>query len=113
MTTAPQPIINALDAWSLFPQPPVFNLLQMQATTTGIDVPAPYLEALLSWRESSSPLMSTKAIMDAATLPWIVSNYAKFANQGLVILNDFVDNAMSAVASDLSVNRIKHFNNLD
>jgi hypothetical protein len=112
-TTVPQPIINALDAWSLFPQPPMFNLLQMQATTTAIDVPAPYLEALLSWSESSSPLMSTKAIMDAATLPWIVSNYAKFANQGLVILNDFVDNAMSAVASDLSVNRIKHFNNMD
>ena len=55
-----------------------------------------------------SPLMSTKAVFDNSTYPWLANNaLGNFsANCLLVLLNDFVDNALVKHAIEITRKRI-------
>lgn len=54
--------------------------------------------------KSTSPLMSTKANFDKATLSWIHANALRnlTAEQNLIIMNDFIDGATTYTAFELS-----------
>lgn len=105
-TTQPGPIIAALKAMTR-PAPATDNytVLQLQGTaTTGKEV---IVSCALSQSSASSPLMSTKAYFDSNTYPWVLANAAQQVplDMPLVLLNDFVDNALANVAAEISLQR--------
>ncbi|QQG27266.1 hypothetical protein JFY74_14280 [Pectobacterium carotovorum] len=109
-TLNPENIINALKR--IKPTPPAgdaYTVLQLQDTaTSAISIPA-YISEFLSLSDASSVLMSTKLNFDKATYPWVSSNAAKIAPKKLplIFLNDFVDNALAFIASNVTLQRIE------
>lgn len=84
-----------------------YTVLQMQGTSTAIGAPviAPSIATL---SDASSPLLSTKALFDIATNPWLAQNVAnKLSHDQLVVfLNDFVDNCMASTAITVTAQRM-------
>jgi hypothetical protein len=93
-TLRPAPVIAAFAAMT-GPMPPGkdFTVMQMQATSTAIGAGV-VMPSVLRATYASSPLMATKPVMDAATIPWLRANAAKQLppDHLLVLLNDFIDN---------------------
>ncbi|MFM7469318.1 MAG: hypothetical protein ACKO37_07460 [Vampirovibrionales bacterium] len=85
-----------------------YTVLQFQATATNQNI-AGNIEALVaSASDAYEPLMSTKALMDSNTYPWALAYVPQNLSNSklLVLLNDFVDNALSGcVASTLTKQR--------
>ena len=107
-TTSPSTIVAQLAAMSSGGQAgKQFTVLQMQATSTNLDDVVRASAFTLS--DASSPLMATKASIDAATNPWLQQNVnQKFVNDQLVVfLNDFVDNCMVSSAINVSRQRLQ------
>ena len=107
-TTSPSTIVAQLAATSSGGQAgKQFTVLQMQATSTNLDDVVRASAFTLS--DASSPLMATKASIDAATNPWLQQNVnQKFVNDQLVVfLNDFVDNCMVSSAINVSRQRLQ------
>lgn len=107
-TTVPQPIINALNSMNSAGQGGSnYTVLQLQgtATATGDEV---VVSCALSQSNASSPLMSTKALFDSQTYPWLSANVTNnLSNDYLVVfLNDFVDNALAQTAMTLTARRM-------
>lgn len=93
-TLTPNPIIAALSAMNKEEQKKYnYTVLQIQGTATAI--PAVIAASVISSSNTSSPLMSTKASFDHATLPWLLANVSNnLSNEYLtIVLNDFGDNA--------------------
>jgi hypothetical protein len=83
-----------------------FVNIQCQATATNIrDV---IIYSVMSANASNSCLLSTKAICDSETLPWVRRNaLGKLGPEGLVVvMNDFFDGATAEVAIGLSRERL-------
>ncbi len=74
----------------------------MQGTSTSITDVLIYGAAAANG--STSPLMSTKAQFDLATLPWVRQNALKTltAQQNNILMNDFIDGATTHTAYELS-----------
>ena len=107
-TTDPATVIVALNAMNKTGQSGNdYTVLQLQGTATGTGKKV-VVSAALSQSLASSPLMSTKSRFDNATYPWTLSNVPSnlASNQLVVLLNDFVDNALAATASQLTLVRI-------
>jgi len=107
-TTDPQVIIAALKAMTKSGQQGNdYTVLQLQATATGQNVVNNVIALADSMSNAYEPLMSTKPIMDWNTYPWLLANVGALSNdQLLVLLNDFVDNALAGcVASALTAQR--------
>ena len=83
-----------------------FINIQCQATAT--NVPKAVVYSVLSASASNSCLLSTKAICDSETLPWVRDNALRACgDQALVVvMNDFFDGATASVAVDLSRQRL-------
>ena len=80
--------------------------LQCQATASEITDVLVY--SVTSPKASTSCLMSTKAICDTKTLPWIRENTLGRlqAEELVVMMNDFIDGATVDVAVELSKKRL-------
>lgn len=107
-TTQPGSIVGALSGMTAAGQAGSdYTVLQLQgtATNTGSTVIA---SCALSQSSASSPLMSTKACFDSVTYPWLLSNVGKTLSndQLVVVLNDFVDNALAQTASAITLQRM-------
>jgi hypothetical protein len=107
-TTKPQSIIGALNQITSAEQVGSdYTILQLQgtATATGKTVIA---AAAASQSHASSPLISTKALFDSNTYPWLLANVAtKLSPDNLVVfLNDFVDNALAQTAMAITIQRM-------
>ncbi|RJL53709.1 hypothetical protein [Pectobacterium carotovorum] len=109
-TLNPENIINALKR--INPAPPagkVYTVLQLQDTATNaISIPA-YISEFLSLSDASSVLMSTKLSFDKTTYPWVLNNAAQIAPRNLpvIFLNDFVDNNLALISSNVTLQRIE------
>jgi hypothetical protein len=107
-TLTPGPVIQAFERMTLgLPHRAQadYVVMQMQATSTGVGagVVAP---AIVTFSDASSPLLATKAIMDAATNPWLRANALRLPQDHLlVLLNDFVDNCMVETAVTMTEQR--------
>jgi hypothetical protein len=102
-TLVPAPIVAALNGMNSTGQNGfTYTVLQLQGTCTAI--PAVDIGAVVTLSQSSSPLMSTKAYFDTATLPWAFNNVYRnlTAPQPIVLLNDFIDNATVDTAINLT-----------
>jgi hypothetical protein len=111
-TTDVNNILTALKGMQPLPQnKEVYTVLQLQGTSTAdptacstsiLDVISP------GSSDSMSPLMSTKSGFDNSTYPWLANNApGNFsANCLLVLLNDFVDNALVKHAIEITRKRI-------
>jgi hypothetical protein len=96
-TTDPSVIMNLLNGMSEAGQANSdYTVLQFQATATGQNVVNNVIALADSMSNAYDPLMSTKPIMDSNTYPWALDKVpANLSNtQLLVLLNDFVDNAL-------------------
>jgi hypothetical protein len=72
-TLVPAPILAALNGMTSAGQDGfTYTVLQLQGTCTNIE--SVELGTLVTLSQSSSPLMSTKAYFDTATLPWAFNN---------------------------------------
>ena len=84
-------------------------VLQLQATYS--NKWSGRLNALTALSDAASPLLSTKAKIDHATYPWLMSAKADFKNKAgsklVVLLNDFVDNALTSHAWALTRRRCR------
>jgi hypothetical protein len=106
-TTNPQVIINALNGMKSTPQDgAVYTVLQLQGTANGTG--GGIFTSIATMSDASSPLMSTKAMFDHSTYPWLQTNVAKkFSPNYLVIfLNDFADNTLASIAKDITAQRL-------
>lgn len=106
-TLDPAPIIGRFEGMSTAGQQGNdYTVLQLQGTATGVIDVIPPSVATLS--DASSPLMSTKAKFDIATVPWLLANVTQnlTAPQPIVILNDFADNCMTEAAIALTKTRL-------
>ena len=58
---------------------------------------------------AASPLLSTKALFDSATYPWVHQNLTSHLSndQLVVVLNDFADNALADVCKAVTEERMK------
>lgn len=93
-TTKSSNIVGALNTMSKAGQAGYdYTVLQLQGTASSVGVAGTIFNA----SKSGSPLMSTKTAFDSATYPWIVDNARKKLGDGqlIVLLNDFVDNALT------------------
>jgi hypothetical protein len=112
-TTDVNRILAALDRMqSDPPNSETYIVLQLQGTSTADPVVcSTSISDAISPGSSDamSPLMSTKAIFDNSTYPWIANKVpGKFSpNYLLVFLNDFVDNALVKHAIDITCKRIE------
>jgi hypothetical protein len=81
--------------------------IQCQATATNLGLKIWF--SAIAATASNSWLLATKAICDSKTMPWVRDHaLAKLTrDQLLVVMDDFVDGAVSDVARDLSVQRLK------
>jgi len=108
-TTDPSKIIKALKAMTKSGQENVdYTVLQLQATATNQNVVHNVIALADSMSNAYEPLMSTKPHMDSCTYPWLLDNVvANLSHDNLlVLLNDFVDNALAgSMASDLTLQR--------
>jgi hypothetical protein len=111
-TNNPVKIINALEKMNTKGQlDNTYTVLQLQGTVTGQNIKFSEFEIIASLMVSTSnayrPLLSTKALFDSKTYPWLLNNVSKNLsnNQLLVMLNDFVDNGLATVASSLTLER--------
>ncbi|MGV1769575.1 hypothetical protein ACQZ6B_05285 [Agrobacterium vitis] len=106
-TTDPQVIMDALKAMTKSGQTSDYTVLQLQATATGQNVVKNVIALADSMSNAYNPLMSTKPMMDSNTYPWLLENVTALSDANLlVLLNDFVDNALSGcVASVLTAQR--------
>jgi hypothetical protein len=106
-TLHPAPLIAEFEKLSLQSKDgKAFTNIQCQATATNIrDV---IIYSVMSANSSNSCLLSTKAICDYETLPWIRSKaLGKLGPEGLVVvMNDFFDGATAEVAIRLSKERL-------
>ena len=84
-----------------------FINIQCQATASEITGAVVY--GVLSADASTSCLLSTKAICDSKTLPWIRSNVLRVCKAGMpvIVMNDFFDGATADVAVALSRERLQ------
>jgi hypothetical protein len=84
-----------------------FTVVQCQATATNMPV-APMVSMLPSSTGMNSLLLSTKAVADSLTLPWIAANVAQRLkpNKSVILMDDFVDGALVDVARTLSFRRL-------
>lgn len=106
-TTQPEPIIAALEKMTRpAPEGDSYTVLQLQGTATADE--EVIVSCALSQSSASSPLMSTKAYFDTHTYPWVLANAAQKVplTMPLVLLNDFVDNALATVAAQISLQRL-------
>lgn len=80
----------------------------IQGTAEAITEVLIYGATAANW--STSPLMSTKASFDIATLPWIIANALQNlqAPQNIMIMNDFIDGATTYTAYQLSQARFSN-----
>jgi hypothetical protein len=106
-TLSPSPILQALGNMNTAGQAGyTYTVLQLQGTATAVSK----VEALglVSSSQTASPLMSTKALFDASTLPWVLQNANNNlkARQPIVLLNDFIDNATIDTAITLTMQRM-------
>jgi hypothetical protein len=111
-TTDVNKILTALNGMQRHPpKDDAYTVLQLQGTATAdltvcstsiLDVISP------GSSDAMSPLMSTKAIFDNSTYPWLANNVPRkfLPNSLLVFLNDFVDNALVKHAIDITRKRI-------
>ena len=108
-TTDPIVIMNLLNGMSKAGQAnSAYTVLQFQATATGQNIVANVIALADSMSNAYEPLMSTKPMMDSNTYPWALDKVpVNLSNtQLLVLLNDFVDNALAGcVASVLTKQR--------
>lgn len=83
-----------------------FINIQCQATASNITGVVVY--SVLSADASTSCLLSTKAICDSKTLPWIRSNAMRDCRpeEPLIVMNDFFDGATADVSVALSRERL-------
>ncbi|MGE5458753.1 MAG: hypothetical protein ACM3RX_10400 [Methanococcaceae archaeon] len=93
------------------PKGKAYTVLQLQGTSTAdlMAFSTSILDATsLGSSDAMSPLMSTKAIFDNSTYPWLANNVPKkfSPNSLLVFINDFVDNALVKHAIDITRKRI-------
>jgi len=60
---------------------------------------------------TTSPLISTKAAFDSATLPWVEANAHNNLQdaQPIVLLNDFIENATVDTAINLTLQRMTQY----
>ena len=84
-------------------------LIEIQCQATATNVPGAVVYSVLSASPSTSCLLSTKAICDSKTLPWIRDNaLARCGKDALVVaMNDFFDGATADVAINLSKQRLE------
>lgn len=82
-----------------------YTVAQLQGTASGIG--GGIFTSIATISDASSPLMSTKAAFDFVTYPWVQQNLVRnlSGNKLLVLLNDFCDNALAAVAAAMTVAR--------
>jgi hypothetical protein len=105
-------ILLALDRMQSHPpKGEVYTVLQLQGTPTAdlMACSTSIIDATsIGSSDAMSPLMSTKAIFDNSTYPWLANNVPKkfSPNSLLVFLNDFVDNALVKHAIDITRKRI-------
>jgi hypothetical protein len=105
-------ILSALDRMQSHPpKGEVYTVLQLQGTPTAdlMACSTSIIDATsIGSSDAMSPLMSTKAIFDNSTYPWLANNVPKkfSPNSLLVFLNDFVDNALVKHAIDITRKRI-------
>ena len=107
ISLVPDPLISALESMTTACQKCyTYTVLQLQATATG--VASVQVGGLFSASLTASPLMSTKALFDASTLPWVLkhANHRLRAHQPIVLLNDFIDNATVSTAIALTRQRM-------
>ncbi|ABI62662.1 phosphatidylinositol-specific phospholipase C domain-containing protein [Granulibacter bethesdensis] len=98
-TTCPASILGALNNMNAGGQSSAdYTVLQLQGTATNTKSGA--AAAILGDGDASSPLLATKPVFDAATIPWVrgVAGGRFLPRQPLVLLNDFADNAMTSTA---------------
>jgi vacuolar-type H+-ATPase subunit H len=96
-------IIQALDS-TFKKQEENWTVLQLQGTSNA--TPEGLIKALLTLSDASSPLLSTKAQFDCATYDWVSTKENVASRCGeklLVLLNDFVDNAL--VSHSMAITR--------
>ncbi len=104
-TLTPGPIIERLDQMtSKGQEDDTYTVLQLQGTASN----AIGYQGFVSKSWTSSPLMSTKALFDTATLPWVtrVGRNNLKAQKLVVLLNDFIDNATAYIAIHWTVARM-------
>jgi hypothetical protein len=107
-TTNPQSIIGALNKLTeAGAKGSNYTVLQLQGTATSVNTEV-VICAAASLSHASSPLMSTKALFDSHTYPWLSTNVvANLSNQYLVVfLNDFVDNVLAQTAMEITKQRM-------
>ncbi|WCM28132.1 hypothetical protein NDN01_04185 [Sphingomonas sp. QA11] len=107
-TLRPAPIIKAFEGMKRdMPANANHVVMQMQATATKIG--AVVAASVVTTSDASSPLLATKAVMDAATNPWLREHAAKRLSPDhlLVFLNDFVDNCMVETAIQVTEQRAR------
>jgi hypothetical protein len=107
-TTQPQPIVSALNAMSSAGQNGYdYTVLQLQGTATGTGTSVK-VSGAISLSSAASPLMSTKALFDSNTYPWLLANVSKnlSKNQLVVFINDFFDNALAQSAMAITKQRM-------
>lgn len=104
---SPAPLLQALAGMNTAGQANnTYTVLQLQGTATA--VASVQQLGLVSSSQTASPLMSTKALFDASTLPWVLQNANNNlkAPQPIVLLNDFIDNATVDTAITLTMQRM-------
>ncbi len=88
-----------------------YTVLQLQGTANAVI--SNDIDTSIGISHLSSPLMSTKAMFDNATYPWIDENVANNFHKSklLVLLNDFADNALAYKAKNISTSRFNKYLN--
>ncbi|KAG0259914.1 hypothetical protein BGZ95_004548 [Linnemannia exigua] len=106
-TLTPEPILERFEAMNTVGQEGTdLTILQCQATSQSIKEVLVY--SVLSAHAATSCLTSTKAHLDAQTLPWIRKNALDRlqADKTIVVMNDFIDGATTDTAIQLSRRRL-------
>jgi hypothetical protein len=106
-TTNVENIIGALNGMSSTTQAKHdFTVLQLQGTAEGTG--GGIFSGIATMSDASSPILSTKAMFDNQTYPWLRKNVAANFdhNQTIVFLNDFGDNALTSAAIAITKQRL-------
>ncbi len=106
-TTDVNVILKALQVMQSTPQNgAAYTVLQLQGTANGTK--DGIAKSIATTSDASSPLMSTKAMFDNQTYPWLQANVATQFSPDylLVFLNDFVDNALASYAKAITLQRL-------
>ena len=106
-TTDVNVILKALSVMESTPQNgAAYTVLQLQGTANGTK--DGIAKSIATTSDASSPLMSTKAMFDKQTYPWLQANVATQFSPDylLVFLNDFVDNALACHAQAITLQRL-------